>query len=232
MQHDQHFGRGLDAPELRHVQTAKGFSGLGDIRVRTDNEVVEMFEAVIRLFCERQERIAAESAAADNSGVTGSDESAAGGAGIESAAADNSGDLAALEETDWCYTYGQRRADALAEILSIALAHAGENHAVGSDRYLVHLVADLDGLRGHPAGRAELVDGSILPAGAAARISCADGTTDLPPASRRLARRCQLPSGGERLTLQSSLTCYAEPAANIRGTSSTNSARSAPDRAS
>ena len=195
VQHAQHFGRGLDAPELRHVQTAKGFSGLGDVRIRTDNDVVELFEVVIRLFCERQERIAAqsaaadnsgvtgpdgygagggrgESAAADNSGVTGPDGSGAGGGRGESAAADNSADPAALEEMDWRYSYGQRRADALAEILSIALAHAGEDHAVGSDRYLVQLVADLDGLRGHPGGRAELVDGSILPAGVAARMAC------------------------------------------------------------
>ena len=56
--------------------------------------------------------------------------------GSESAAADNSGALSLLEETDWRYSYGQRRADALARIFSIAPAHADDGHAVGSDRYL------------------------------------------------------------------------------------------------
>ena len=196
VQHDQHFGRGLESPEFRQVHASKGLWGLGEIRARVENDVVELFEATLRLYCERQERIAAESAAADNGGISGHESAAAdnsalaggggcdsaepaaggagvaGGAGTESAAADNGGGLSPLEEVDWRYSYGQRRADALAEMLSTALAHADDGHAVGSDRYLVHLVADLDGLRGRAGGRAELVDGSILPAGAAARMAC------------------------------------------------------------
>ncbi|HET6965947.1 MAG TPA: DUF222 domain-containing protein [Acidimicrobiales bacterium] len=200
-QHAQHFGGGLESPEFRQVHTGKGLWGLGDIRARVENDVVELFEATLRLYCERQERFAAESAAADNGAVGGSESAAAdngavGGSesaaaddgavgesesaaadngavgGSESAAADNGGGLSPVEELDWRYSYGQRRADALAEMLSTALAHVDDGQAVGSDRYLVHLVADLDGLRGRVGGRAELVDGSVLPAGAAARMAC------------------------------------------------------------
>jgi hypothetical protein len=57
-----------------------------------------------------------------------------------------------------------RRADALMEMARCALAHAGEGHAMGADRYLVHVVRcgqDVTAL-----------DGSPIPSSEATRILC------------------------------------------------------------
>lgn len=122
------------------------------------------------------------SAAADSDGPGAAEPEEPGG---RSAAADSQGSASAevveeltevveelTEEVDWRYSWGQARADALLDALTVALAHREEGHAAGAERYLVHVVADAAGLSGTREGRAELVDGSVLGAEEAARIAC------------------------------------------------------------
>ncbi|HVA43227.1 MAG TPA: DUF222 domain-containing protein, partial [Acidimicrobiales bacterium] len=75
-------------------------------------------------------------------------------------------------ELDWRVKYGQTRADAFMDGLAVAMAHLGEGHAMGADRYMVHLVAEVADRSGLPGGPAELVDGSPLDKEVAARIAC------------------------------------------------------------
>jgi hypothetical protein len=58
----------------------------------------------------------------------------------------------------------QRRADALMDMTRTALAHAGAGHAMGADRYLVHLVAH--------HGIIETLDGTTLDAATADTVAC------------------------------------------------------------
>ena len=70
-----------------------------------------------------------------------------------------------IEEATW----PARRADAFMGLVRSGLAHAGDGHAVGADRYLVHLV--------QRAGRdAELIDGTPLDPRVAERIACDTST--------------------------------------------------------
>ena len=117
---------------------------------------------------------------------------------------------------DWRTIYLANRADAVMEIFSVAMANLGGGHLAGADRYMVHVVTDTAGLRGEETGMAELVDGSVLPPGTAARLACdasfvahllADGSEplalgrrvrDWSPAQRRAIRvrdrgRCRFP---------------------------------------
>ena len=57
-----------------------------------------------------------------------------------------------------------RRADAFLDLVRTGRAHAGEGHAGGADRYLVHLV--------ERSGRMELLDGTPIEPSVAARIAC------------------------------------------------------------
>ena len=93
----------------------------------------------------------------------------------ESAAADGNG---APEDEDkepfevsWRFTYGQARADAFMDACAVALAHIGDGHAVGADRYMVHVVADVTDSR-WLGDSMELLDGSPVPAVVAERLSC------------------------------------------------------------
>jgi Domain of unknown function (DUF222)/HNH endonuclease len=58
-----------------------------------------------------------------------------------------------------------RRADALMDLVRTGLAHAGQGHAVGADRYVVHVVQ-------RAGAGPELVDGTPLDASVAQRIAC------------------------------------------------------------
>ena len=73
---------------------------------------------------------------------------------------------------DWRTIYGSNRADALMEMVSVAMANLGAGHVAGADRYMVHVVTDTAGLRGEETGIAELADGSPLPLGTVARMAC------------------------------------------------------------
>ncbi len=57
-----------------------------------------------------------------------------------------------------------RRADAFMDLVRTGLAHAGEGHAVGADRYLVHLVKWEHDV--------ELIDRTPVPSAVAARVEC------------------------------------------------------------
>ncbi|MHB1446224.1 MAG: DUF222 domain-containing protein, partial [Acidimicrobiales bacterium] len=106
--------------------------------------------------------IVSKSATADSEGAG----MAAVEADTQSAAADSEG------AGDWRVRYGQTRVDAFMDGVAVAMAHLGEGHASGADRYLVHLVAEVADSSGLPGGPAELVDGSPLDKEVAARIAC------------------------------------------------------------
>ena len=116
----------------------------------------------------------AESAAADGGSASGASIAPA-PTPAESAAADGIG---ATEDEDkepfevsWRFTYGQARADAFMDACAVALAHIGDGHAVGADRYMVHVVADVTDSR-WLGDSMELLDGSPIPAVVAERLSC------------------------------------------------------------
>jgi hypothetical protein len=58
-----------------------------------------------------------------------------------------------------------RRADALMDLVRVGLAHAGGGHAVGDDRYLLHLVRTDD-------GTTTLADGTPIDEASAATVAC------------------------------------------------------------
>jgi hypothetical protein len=94
--------------------------------------------------------------------ITVTDLEAAGGGdpAEESARADSPEESA---RADWSpRVWAQRRADAFMDAVRAALASDG--HAVGDDRYMVHVVSTVDGTR--------LVDGTPLDEGVAARVGC------------------------------------------------------------
>ena len=81
--------------------------------------------------------------------------------GGESSAGDNRSRAWPADEVVW----PARRADAFMDLVRTGLARAADGHAVGADRYLVHLVQR----SGSPL---ELVDGTPLDAITAERIAC------------------------------------------------------------
>ncbi|MHB1913019.1 MAG: hypothetical protein ACYCTI_13325, partial [Acidimicrobiales bacterium] len=94
------------------------------------------------------------------------------GAGMATVEADTQSAAADSEEAgDWRVRYGQTRADALMDGVAVAMAHLGDGHAAGADRYLIHLVAEVADSSGLPGGPAELVDGSPLDKEVASRIA-------------------------------------------------------------
>lgn len=230
-------------PERREVSSRKGHYGLGQLRAVLSNDELAFVEAVIKAFMAAKADAQAiaggpfddqaetgQSAQADNDPsavptpaaadvpdpAPAAPASAAGEETGQSARADTNPSDEEEEEDDWRVAYGTSRADALMDIFSVALANLGGGHVAGADRYMIHVVADTDGLRGDPGGTAELVDGSLLPEGVAARMACdasfvahllADGSEplalgrrvrDWTPAQRRAIRvrdrgRCRFP---------------------------------------
>jgi len=69
---------------------------------------------------------------------------------------------AAADATEASWT--ARRADAFMDLVRTGLAHAGDGHAPGADRYLVHLV--------QRAGATELLDGTPVDTATADRLAC------------------------------------------------------------
>ena len=67
-------------------------------------------------------------------------------------------------------SYAVRQADALMDILRVGLAHAHDGHAMGADRYLVHLVATPEEAAAGTGGRH--LDGRLLDHGVLGRIRC------------------------------------------------------------
>ncbi|MHB1912793.1 MAG: HNH endonuclease signature motif containing protein [Acidimicrobiales bacterium] len=158
-------------PERREVRIWKGHHGLGQLRANLTNDELAQLEALLAAFMAPPD----ESAMADSNGAGGQaggpfDDEPAGDsvkAEVQSAAADSEG------IGDWRVRYGQTRADALMDGVAVAMAHMGEGHASGADRYLgLHLVAEVADSSGLPGGPAELVDGSPLDKEVAARIAC------------------------------------------------------------
>ena len=68
--------------------------------------------------------------------------------------------VAPIDEPNWA----AKRADAFMDLVRTGLAHADAGHAVGADRYLVHLVQRAESI--------ELVDGTPVDACVAARVAC------------------------------------------------------------
>ncbi|MHB1446982.1 MAG: HNH endonuclease signature motif containing protein, partial [Acidimicrobiales bacterium] len=176
-------------PERREVRIWKGHHGLGQLRVTLTNDELAAVEALLRAFLAPPDQCAA----ADSEGAGGPfDDEPAGSGPAESqnqsavAYSEGAGDSgAASAETDaqsaaadsegiddWRVKYGQTRADAFMDAVAVAMAHIGDGHASGADRYLVHLVAEVADSSGLPGGPAELVDGSPLDKEVAARIAC------------------------------------------------------------
>ncbi|MHB1446223.1 MAG: DUF222 domain-containing protein, partial [Acidimicrobiales bacterium] len=154
----QERGGPYDKPERREIRIWKGHHGLGQLRATLTNDELAAVEAMLRAFT------------APRGGDDPFPDTPA-GPDDQSARAHAEGvDLAA--ELDWRVKYGQTRADAFMDGVAVAMAHMGEGHATGADRYLVHLVAEVADSSGLPGGPAELVDGSPLDKEVAARIAC------------------------------------------------------------
>ncbi|MHB1910939.1 MAG: HNH endonuclease signature motif containing protein [Acidimicrobiales bacterium] len=148
-------------PERREVRIWKGHHGLGQLRANLTNDELAQLEALLAAFMAPPDESAmADSEGAGDSGVASAD------AQDQSATADSEG------AGDWRVRYGQTRADALMDGVAVAMAHMGDGHATGADRYLAHLVAEVADSSGLPGGPAELVDGSPLDKEVAARIAC------------------------------------------------------------
>ncbi len=71
-------------------------------------------------------------------------------------------------------TWDGRRADAVMEMARTALAAAGKR-AAGIDRYMTHVMIDVDTLIGDGPGVARLADGTPIEAGAARAMACDSG---------------------------------------------------------
>ena len=170
-------GGPYDKPERREIRIWKGHHGLGQLRATLTNDELAAVEAMLRAFTAPpggDDPFPDSPAEADGQSARLDAEPAAGADVAEpadqSARAHVEGaDLSA--ELDWRVKYGQTRADAFMDAVTVAMAHIGEGHAAGADRYLVHLMAEVADSAGLPGGPAELVDGSALDKEVAARIA-------------------------------------------------------------
>jgi hypothetical protein len=134
------------ALERRGVRLQRGFGERGRAELILENLELEEFALALEAFIDR--RAVDESSAAD-SGPAGQDASAP------------------VEIVPWW----ERRADAFMEMVRVALAHAGEGHAVGAERYTLHVVAEAGALI-DGRGRAHLLDGRPLQPSTLARLAC------------------------------------------------------------
>jgi len=174
-------GGPYDKPERREIRIWKGHHGLGQLRATLSNDELAAVEAMLRAFMAPpggEDPFPDTLAEPDGQSARAHDEPA----GVDpfpetpaepsqsARAHDEPVDLSG--ELDWRVKYGQTRADAFMDAVAVAMAHIGEGHASGADRYLVHLVAEVADSSGLPGGPAELVDGSALNKEVAARIAC------------------------------------------------------------
>ncbi|HUZ44563.1 MAG TPA: DUF222 domain-containing protein, partial [Acidimicrobiales bacterium] len=177
-------GGPYDKPERREIRIWKGHHGLGQLRATLCNDELEAVEAMLRAFTAPPggEDPFPDSPAGSDDLSAHADAEAGGGEGPvsdppggtddPSAYADDEGVVDLSAEADWRVAYGQTRADAFMDAVAVAMAHRGDGHASGADRYMVHLVAEVADSSGLPGGPAELVDGSPLAGDVAARIAC------------------------------------------------------------
>ncbi|MHB1910975.1 MAG: DUF222 domain-containing protein, partial [Acidimicrobiales bacterium] len=175
-------GGPYDKPERREIRIWKGHHGLGQLRATLPNDELEAIEAMLRAFSAPRggdEPFPETPAGPDDQTARAHAEPAVGEEPFpespaepddQSARAHAEGvDLSA--ELDWRVKYGQTRADAFMDAVAVAMAHMGDGHATGADRYLIHLVAEVADSSGLPGGPAELVDGSPLDKEVASRIA-------------------------------------------------------------
>ena len=170
-------GGPYDKPERREIRIWKGHHGLGQLRATLTNDELAAVEAMLRAFTappggddpfpDSPAEADGQSARLDAEPIAGAD--VAEPADQSARAHVEGADLSA--ELDWRVKYGQTRADAFMDAVTVAMAHIGEGHAAGADRYMVHLVAEVADSSGLPGGPAELVDGSPLDNEVAARIA-------------------------------------------------------------
>lgn len=141
-----------DLADRRGLRIVQGYDGTTRIEITvTDLEAAE-FAATLQAFLDLADRAVDESSADDTHphpepgrpGDNPVDESSAG----DSPAA----------------SIPSRKADAFMDLVRTALDHAGDGHAAGVDRYLVHLVT-------HPGGT-EHLDGTPIDEPTAAQVAC------------------------------------------------------------
>lgn len=144
-----------DAWARRGLRVVRGIDGTGRIEITVGDVEIEEFAVVIQAFVDLLDRAPGESSAGDS--VAGDS-----GAGplAESAEESAAGDLPVADRQ----TEPARRADAFMDLVRVAVAHADDGHAVGADRYLVHVVAGPEGMA--------FPDGTPLDEASAGRVGC------------------------------------------------------------
>jgi hypothetical protein len=156
-------------PPARDVRIVRHGDGTGKIEIALDaveiEEVAVALQAFLDLRAERRE--GSESPGGDGAGGSAGDAPGdpaeagdRGRWGRESLRGDSEECAGGRGEPSW----PDRRADAFVEMTRTALAHANDGHAMGADRYLVHLVAR-DGV-------VRLLDGSEVDVAAAGTVAC------------------------------------------------------------
>ena len=134
--------------ERRGVHIHRGWGGMGSAEIKLDEIELDELDAALRAFMERTSVTAQEPEHVDNP----VDES-------------SRGDTPAAPPTEIVLTW-QRRADAFMDLVRVALAHLGDTHAPGADRYLVHVVV------GPEARHPERLDGTPMDPARASRMAC------------------------------------------------------------
>ena len=176
----------LDRYERRGLRLLRQCNGLATAEVVLSDTEIEELDAALDAFVERG------STEGQASTIT------------ESAADSDGGEQAQCRpqrrEPMRCWV--GRRADAFMDLVRCALAHAKHGQAVGADRYMVHVVADLAVLRGTGAGRCELIGGRPIAPAVLARLACDSSTVGhlVGPEGEPLAlgRRCRGWSSSQR----------------------------------
>ncbi len=178
-----------DPDRRRGLRICRHGDGTTTVTVTLTDVEAEEIAATLQAFLDRHTtptpapETAAESPAGDNPRASEDtdDPDPAGETGEESPAGDSS-------DVNW----PARRADAFMDLARTALAHAGAGHAMGADRYLVHLLA-------HPDSPLELLDGTPIHPATATHIACDTSTVD--HTGGDLGRKTRVWSTGQRRTI-------------------------------
>ncbi len=148
---EQETDPGLERYERRGLRLVRQCNGLGTAEIVLSDAEIEELDAALDAFVERG---SAEGPEGPGPTMTQSTPP-----GVE-------------QPREPLRSWVGRRADAFMDLLRCALAHANDGQAVGADRYLVHVVADIEVLRGHGAGRCELIDGRPISPAQLAQLAC------------------------------------------------------------
>ena len=148
-----------DPQRVRDVRIRRGDDGTGQIVITLSDIEIEEFAAALQAFIDLRYR----SEPVHESSAEDPDASADPGAVDESSAEDPGAfDEAPIEQA----SRAARKADAFMDLINAGLAGADQGHAVGDDRYMVHLVT-------RDGGQSlSLLNGTPVHPSDAARINC------------------------------------------------------------